>query len=232
MTTNEPIIRKVSEDGKYRVKVYQQELNDFNPRIHHLNLSHMVCDHPKYFLGDRDTVGVAVELRNLCERFCIDWERNGGGNEMTVNEMINALYKCDKIVIGTISAREHSKGISVWYDQPKEYWDSANIGFGYMTAEDFDDMPTLGSSPYWREFAFHRMAIEMETYYRFLTHQVYYATLEKRIEPSQALKETPEWEEFLKDEWEDRYGWEVIEQHGNWIEDPKCIVDLMFPVAI
>lgn len=216
----EAILQKISDDGAKRVSIYYAT-DTGNPRSW-LVYSHMVCDHPQYFLGDGDHLNCENELRTLCNNYDIDWERDG--DEMSVYEMFKAV--AEHVVIRPIGVYDHS-GITIYYGSPWDRWDSCCVGFGYMEKSDVEDAHGPVGDDEWRDLAISIMDAEMKTYDKFVRGQVYGYVLEERKSPSKELTETPEWAEFLEDYWNEEFQWEETDSCWGYYEEPEELADLV-----
>lgn len=212
------ILQKTSADGSKRVSVYYATDTD-NPRDW-CTYSHMVCEHSRYQLGDDEFQGCISTLQDLCDKYDIDWERDG--DEMNFSEMFKAVS--EYVVIRPISIYDHS-GVTIFYETPCCRWDSGCVGYGYMERSDVEQYQTIAEDEDWREIAISIMDREMEVYDKFFRGEVYGYVLEERESPSKALTETPEWEEFLEDYWNKKFQWVETDSCWGYYEEPEELAD-------
>lgn len=153
----------------YIINVFYDDCPE-NPRAWSTTC-HMICQHRRYDLGDKGHNGVMYELRDLCDKYGIEWETED--DEMSFREMIEALS--GHIVIKPISIFDHS-GVTIFWGAPIDRWDSGTVGFGYCEKDDLDRMGcSYGTEEYptWRDRAEAFMEGEMDIYDDYLRGYVY-----------------------------------------------------------
>lgn len=222
---NDIILQEISEDGSKRVSIYYDEDPCDSPRDWD-TFCHMICEHRRYSLGDTHS-GAESELHQLCEKYNIDWEGDWekDNDEMSIPEMMKALS--EYIVIRPISIYDHS-GVAIFWGTSFPFdcggWDTSNIGFGYCEESDVEQAGRNENQyPNWRDQAIAIMDGEMETYDKYIRGKVYGWKLEERRAPTKELMETPEWDEFLSDYWEENFGWEEIDSCWGCYDEPDVI---------
>lgn len=219
------ILQEISKDGSKRVSIYYDDEVCDSPRDWS-PFCHMICEHRHYNFGDKHD-GAESVLHQLCEKYDIDWEGDWENDvdEMSFPEMLKALS--EHIVIRPISIYDHS-GVTIFWGTSYPFdcggWDTSNIGFGYCEESDVERAGrNIEKYPDWRDQACAIMDGEMETYDQYVRGEVYGYKLEERRAPSQELMESPEWEEFLADYWEEQFGWEETDSCWGYYDEPEKI---------
>lgn len=195
----EKVFEKISEDGRKKVSIYY-DTDASNPR-ECINYSHIICDHPRYFLGDGDHLNCPSVLRTLCDDYDIDWERDG--DEMSNGEMFDELSQ--HIVIHPVSVYDHS-GITIFYGNYKNRWDTNCIGFGYVEKSDVERLQPINKDTDWRAIAIDIMSIEMQVYDRYIRGDVY---------------------RYVLEELNDKSRWEETDSCGGYYEEPEELANMI-----
>lgn len=158
----ENLIHKEEYRG-FTVKWYYDDLCD-NPRTWD-NVAIFVCEHPRYCLGDRQDIENCID--ELYERHISEEI-----DDVSFAEKLDALSKCDDIVMHQISMYEHS-GVSIWlggtFGHPYAQWGCSRIGFAYVEKETAEKEYGLRNFPNekfksWQDWAEYMMKAEMSDY--------------------------------------------------------------------